>query len=51
MGAGSELVERPDSYVTSAITNGRGSMPAFTRTLSEDHVQRLVDFIRSEQGS
>ncbi len=51
MGAGSALVERPDSYIFDAIANGRGAMPAFGRTLSEDQVQRLVDFIRAEQGS
>jgi mono/diheme cytochrome c family protein len=51
MGAGSALVERPDSYITDAIANGRGSMPAFGRTLSEVQIQRIVEFIRAEQGS
>ena len=51
LGAGSELVDKPDTYIADVIANGRGSMPAFSRTLSDDHVQRLVDFIRAEQGS
>jgi mono/diheme cytochrome c family protein len=51
MGAGSALVERPNSYISDAIANGRGSMPAFSRTLSDDQVQALVDFIRAEQES
>lgn len=51
MGAGSDLVERPDSYVADVIANGRGSMPAFSRTLSNAQVQLLVDLIRAEQGS
>jgi mono/diheme cytochrome c family protein len=51
MGPGSALVDLPDSYITSVIANGRGSMPAFDRTLSDDQIQRLVDFIRAEQGS
>ena len=51
LGAGSDLVERPDSYITDVIANGRGSMPAFSRPLNERQIQRVVDFIRSEQGS
>jgi cytochrome c551 len=51
LGAGSELVERPDSYIADVIANGRGSMPAFDRTLTDDEIQKLVDFIRTEQGS
>ena len=51
MGAGSELVERPDSYILDVTANGRGAMPAFDRTLSDEQIQRLVDFIRAEQGS
>lgn len=51
MGSGSELVELPDSYIIDVTANGRGAMPAFSRTLSNDQIQRLVDFIRAEQGS
>ena len=51
MGAGSELVERPDSYIADVTANGRGAMPAFGRTLSDDQIERLVEFIRTEQGS
>jgi mono/diheme cytochrome c family protein len=51
MGAGSALVDLPDSYIIDVTANGRGSMPAFDRTLSDDQIQRLVDFIRAEQGS
>lgn len=51
LGAGSDLVDRPDSYVADVIVSGRGSMPAFGRTLSDEQVERVVDFIRAEQGS
>ena len=51
MGAGSDLVARPDSYISDVIANGRGSMPAFSRTLSNAQIQLLVDLIRAEQGS
>ncbi len=51
LGTDSPLVERPDSYVVDVIANGRGSMPAFDNTLSDDQISRVVDFIRAEQGS
>ena len=51
MGAGSELVERPDTYILDVTANGRGAMPAFSRTLSDDQIQRLANFIRAEQES
>ncbi len=51
LGVGSDLVDRPDGYITDVIVNGRGSMPAFRRTLTDEQVGRIVDFIRSEQGS
>ncbi len=51
MGDGSALVELPDSYVIDVTANGRGAMPAFSRTLSDDQILRLVEFIRAEQGS
>lgn len=51
MGPGSPLVELPDSYILDVTANGRGAMPAFGRTLTDDQIQRLADFIRAEQGS
>jgi len=51
LGEGSDLVDRPDSYIADVTTNGRGSMPAFGNTLSDDQVQRVLQFIRAEQGS
>ncbi len=51
LGAGSDLVDKPDSFVADVTANGRGSMPAFGNTLSDEQVARVVDFIRTEQGS
>lgn len=50
LGAGSELADRSDDYLYSVITRGRGSMPAFRTTLDDAQVDRLMQFIRSEQG-
>lgn len=51
LGAGSELVDRPDSYVSAVLANGRGSMPAFGNTLTDQQIARVAQFIRTEQGS
>ncbi len=51
LGAGSRLMELPDGFIVDVTANGRGAMPAFDSTLSDDQIQRLVDFIREEQGS
>ncbi|HEY5652199.1 MAG TPA: cytochrome c [Acidimicrobiia bacterium] len=50
LGADSPAVERSDTYLADAIGNGRGSMPAFGNTLSDVQIDRVVDFIRAEQG-
>lgn len=51
LGPGSDLVDKPDSFIADVTTNGRGSMPAFGNTLSDDQVDRVVEFIRTDQGS
>ena len=43
--------EEADSYILDVTANGRGAMPAFSRTLTDEQIQRLADFIRAEQGS
>jgi mono/diheme cytochrome c family protein len=44
-------VELPDSFIIDVTTNGRGAMPAFSRTLSDPQIRLLTEFIRAEQGS
>lgn len=46
LGAGSELSERDDAYVSETISGGRGRMPAFARTLSDEQIARVVEFLR-----
>lgn len=50
LGEGSPIAAQSDEYVIDVIANGRGSMPAFGRTLSEAQIDRLVSFLREEQS-
>jgi mono/diheme cytochrome c family protein len=50
LGAGSDAASQPDEFLAVAITDGRGRMPSFQSSLDEDQVERLIDFIRREQG-
>jgi mono/diheme cytochrome c family protein len=50
LGAGSEVAAKPDSYLVLTITRGQGRMPSFEQTLSPEQVERLVRFIREEEG-
>ena len=37
----------PDAELAQAISNGKGGMPSFKGSLSEDQIQALVTHIRS----
>jgi mono/diheme cytochrome c family protein len=50
MGAGSELVDKPDTYLVNTINNGRGRMPGFRATLDAAQVDRVVGYLRAEQN-
>lgn len=50
LGPGSDSVERPDEFLVVTITEGRGRMPSFATTLSDDQVRRLVEYLRSVQA-
>lgn len=47
--AGSEAADRSDEFYRSSIVNGRGRMPSFAQTLSDDQVDRVIEYIRREQ--
>jgi mono/diheme cytochrome c family protein len=49
IGAGSNSAEQDESFLTLTVTRGRGRMPSFGATLSDDQVQRLVEYVRSRQ--
>lgn len=51
LGPGSPAVELPDDLMAATIRQGKGSrMPAFSRTLSDSQIDRLVEFIRERQA-
>lgn len=49
MGPGSNSAAQPDSFLVSAITQGRGRMPSFGTVLTAPQLERLIDFLRDSQ--
>lgn len=41
---------QPDEYLTTTISRGKGRMPSFRSTLSDDQISRVVGFIREQQS-
>lgn len=50
LGAGSAAVDRPLEYYQVTISAGKGRMPSFGGSLSDDQIARVVDYIRSVQA-
>ncbi len=50
LGLGSPSSEQPRSYHIATVTNGRSRMPGFADALTPDEIDRVVDFVLSEQG-
>lgn len=50
IGPESNSASQPDEFLTLTITRGRGRMPSFQSTLSEEQIARLVAYIRERQG-
>jgi mono/diheme cytochrome c family protein len=51
LGAGSNLADQPDAYLTQSITLGLGRMPSFRNTLTEDQIRRVAEYVRDEQAA
>jgi cytochrome c551 len=51
LGAGSDVVDQPDTYVLQTISAGLGRMPAFRFNLSEAQIERVAEYLRSQQES
>ena len=51
LGPGSNAAEQSDDYLIVTIRDGRGRMPSFRQTLSEDQIGRVVEYLRQEQRS
>jgi mono/diheme cytochrome c family protein len=51
VGAGSNSAAQDDDFLVLTITRGRGPMPSFESTLSDEQIARVVDYLRAEQES
>ena len=50
LGPGSNAAVQPDEFLRVSITEGRGRMPSFSSTLSDPQIERLIAYLRQEQG-
>ena len=50
IGAGSTAAEQDDEFLVLTITRGRGRMPSFDSTLSDDQIVRVVEYLRERQS-
>jgi mono/diheme cytochrome c family protein len=48
-GADASSVDQPDEYLTTTISRGKGRMPTFGTSLSDEQIERVVQYIREEQ--
>jgi mono/diheme cytochrome c family protein len=48
-GADAPSADKPDDYLTTTISRGKGRMPAFRATLSEEQIERVVGYVREQQ--
>lgn len=50
LGEGTNAAEQTDDYLVTTISDGRGRMPSFRQTLSAEQIDRVVGYLRDEQG-
>lgn len=50
VGPDSPSLERPREFLVQTVERGLGRMPGFAGSLSEDQIDRVVDFILEQQG-
>ena len=49
LNAGSNAASQDDAFLELTITRGRGRMPSFQNTLSQEQIERVIGFIRDQQ--
>lgn len=49
LGPGSNSAAQPDSFIETTVRHGRGSMPSFRSTLSDEQIGRVIEYIREAQ--
>ena len=50
LGLGSNAADQPDLFLEITIRDGRGRMPSFSSVLDDAQLDRLIAFLREEQG-
>lgn len=50
LGPGSEIEAESDEFIRQTIHNGRGRMPSFARTLTDEQIDRVISYLREVQG-
>lgn len=50
LGGDSAAAHQPDEFYHQTIADGRGRMPSFSQTLTEGQIDRVVEYLRIEQG-
>lgn len=50
LGAGSDVAEQGDEYIVTTISRGKGRMPSFSGSLTDEQILSLVDFLREQQA-
>lgn len=50
VGAGSNAAAQDDDFLVLTITRGRGPMPSFDSTLSDEQILRVVEYLRAQQS-
>jgi mono/diheme cytochrome c family protein len=50
LGPGSNTAGRPREFLEFTVIHGRGRMPSFSSSLNDEQLERLVSYLREEQG-
>jgi mono/diheme cytochrome c family protein len=50
LGPGAAAATQPDDFLRVTILEGRGRMPSFSSSLTDEQVHRLIGYIREAQG-
>ena len=51
LGPGSDAVDRPLDYYDITIRTGKGRMPSFGSTLSDEQITRVIDYVLGVQNA
>lgn len=50
LGQGSNAADQNDDFLRLTISEGRGRMPSFRSTLDDAQIERVIGYLREEQG-